>query len=179
MDRLRDTLITFLCALFGFLSPIRDFMTAIVLLFIVDFVCGLIQGLHDGEDWNWHKAFAFVIKCLIFFALATFIFVCGHFMHNDTGAIQCVSYICYVMFYFTGTNILKNIRVVVTNGTDLAKTLDFIIWVITLKIVEKIPFLAQYMSNDQRKGDVKKSIIQGNNSAINDVNKEKNDNESK
>lgn len=151
MDDVRIVIANLISAVFSFLAPIQDFMTSIVVLFIVNFVFGLTADIVDGAGWKWKKAFKFFTHCLIFFALAASVYVCGHFMHNESGAIQCVTYICYVAIWAYSVNVFRNLKVILKGGTPLYKVVDIIYYVLTLKMVSKIPFLSDYLNNKEEK----------------------------
>ena len=144
MDDIRIILANLISAVFSFLAPIGDFMTAIVILFIVNFVFGLTADIIEGAGWKWRKAFKFITHSLIFFALAACVFVCGRFMHNESGAIQCVTYICYVAIWVYSVNICRNLKVVLKEGTPLYKVVD-------IKMVSKIPFVNDYINSKEDK----------------------------
>ena len=133
-------------AIVSFLSPIQDFMTGIVVLFVVNFIFGLTADMVGGEGWKWRKAFRFFIHCLIFFSLAASIYVCGHFMRNENGAIQCVTYVCYLAIWAYSINICRNLKIILRKDTPLFKVVDIIYYILTLKVVEKIPFLKDYIN---------------------------------
>lgn len=137
-------------AVMGFLAPITDFMTAAALLFAVNFIFGFLAGVVAQEGFKWKKAFTFFVHCFIFFGLITFIFMCGHFMHNREGAIQCVSVVCYAAIYIYGTNILRNLRFLVKNDTPLYKLLDYGYYVLSLKFCQNLPYWRDYMHKDTR-----------------------------
>lgn len=146
MSELKVIIINLISAVCGFLMPIHDFMVAVVLLFVMNFICGVTADVVHGDGWSTKKALTFVGHCFIFFGLATFIFASGHFMHNDSGAVQCVSYICYVAFYIYVINIVRNLRSVTLKGSTMYKLLDFVYFVLTLKLLNKIPYLSDYFN---------------------------------
>lgn len=147
MDNIRYFCMGLLSAMAAFFSPIYDFMTAVVLLFIVNFICGLTADVVEGHRWSTKKALIFILYCFIYFGLCAFIFACGHFMHNDEGAVQCVSYICYVALYIYGVNIVRNLMKIVAKGSSLYKILDIIYYALTFEFIHKIPFLENYFNN--------------------------------
>jgi len=83
--------------------------------------------------------------------LAAAVFTCGHYMHNEQGAIQCVSYICYIAFYIYGVNILRNTRSMLLEGSGMYRVVDILYYVLTLKVVDKIPFLSEYLKKTTNK----------------------------
>lgn len=128
----------------AFFSPIKDFMTAAVLLFIVNFFCGLLADIVVGNKWKTKKALIFVWYCFLYFGLCAFVFACGHFMRNEEGAVQCVSYVCYLALYIYGVNIVRNLKKVVVSGSSMYRILDIIYYVLTFEFVKKIPYLSNY-----------------------------------
>ena len=65
-------------------------------------------------------------------------------MRNEGGAVQCISYICYVALYIYGTNIIRNLRKCVIEGSALYRILDIIYFVLTFEFIKKIPYLKEY-----------------------------------
>lgn len=153
MEELRAIIINLVAVVFGFLQPISDFMTAVVILFAANFLCGLVADAVSGEGWRTKKALQFILHCFIFFGLAFFLFSCGHFLHNEAGAVQCVSYICYVAFYIYFVNILRNLCGIVDEKSRLFQLLNFLYWVVTLKFAERIPYLKEYRETYQPDAD--------------------------
>lgn len=144
LDSLRYFLIGLVSAMAAFFSPIKDFMTAAVLLFIVNFFCGLLADIVVGNKWQTKKALIFVWYCFLYFGLCAFVFACGHFMRNEEGAVQCVSYVCYLALYIYGVNIVRNLKKVVVSGSSMYRILDIIYYVLTFEFVKKIPYLSNY-----------------------------------
>lgn len=155
MNEVKVVIIGIINAVLGFLSPIHDFMIAIVILFVLNFIFGLTADIVTGGEWSWRKAFRFFTHCLVFFVIAAAVFTCGHFMHNQDGAVQCVSYICYVAFYVYAVNIFRNLRHMLKEGTDMYKVVDILYYILTLKVVDKIPFLGEYL-NKKKDGSTAK-----------------------
>lgn len=144
LDNIRYFCMGLISAMAAFFSPISDFMTAVVILFIVNFICGLTADIVEGNKWDTKKALIFIVYCFIYFGLCAFIYACGYFMHNNVGATQCISYICYVALYIYGINIVRNLKKVVVTGSSLYKLLDIIYYLLTFEFVHKIPYLDGY-----------------------------------
>ena len=153
MNEVKVIIVNVITAVLGFLSPIQDFMVAIVVLFACNFVFGLTADMVTGGEWSWKKAWRFLWQSFIFFVLAAAVFTCGHYMHNEGGAIQCVSYICYVTIYIYGVNILRNIRHMLQEGSGMYRVVDILYYVLTLKVVDKIPFLSEYLKKSKKEAD--------------------------
>ena len=149
MDEVRVAIINIIGAVLGFLAPIQDFMVAIVILFILNFIFGLTADMVTGGTWSWRKAFRFFTHCFVFFVMAAAVFTCGHYMHNQEGAVQCVSYICYVTIYIYAVNILRNLRHMLLEGSGMYRVVDILYYLLTLKVVDKIPFLSEYLNKNK------------------------------
>lgn len=144
LDSIRYFFMGLISAMAAFFSPISDFMTAVVILFIVNFICGFTADIVEGNKWDTKKALIFIVYCFIYFGLCAFIYACGYFMHNNNGAVQCISYICYVALYIYGTNIIRNMKKFVIVGSALYRILDIINYVLTFEFIKKIPYLKEY-----------------------------------
>ena len=129
MDEIKVFILNVIGAVLGFLAPIQDFMVAIVILFVLNFFFGLTADMVTGGEWSWRKAFRFFTHCFVFFVLAAAVFTCGHYMHNEGGAVQCVSY--------------------------MHRVVDVLYYVLTLKVVDKIPFLSEYLKKANKEEEVK------------------------
>lgn len=150
MNELRHLVINIITAVMAFLSPIKDFMMALILLFGMNFICGVLADILAGKDWSFRKAFTFIKHCFLLFGLAAFIYACGNYMHNQSGAIQCVSYISYLAIWIYSINIVRNMKLMCMEGTSMYKLLDIIYYIISVKIITKIPYLQEYV--EQKKG---------------------------
>ena len=155
MDEIKVFILNVIGAVLGFLAPIQDFMLAIVILFVLNFFFGLTADMVTGGEWSWRKAFRFFTHCFVFFVLAAAVFTCGHYMHNQEGAVQCVSYICYVTIYIYAVNILRNLRHMLLEGSGMHRVVDVLYYVLTLKVVDKIPFLSEYLKKANKEEEVK------------------------
>lgn len=140
-------------AILSFFMPISDFMVAMIMLFIVNFVFGLLADIVDGKGWEKKKAEMFFLYCLVFFAVAMFIFAIGHFLHANDEAIQGVKYLCVVSLWFFGVNISRNWKMITREGSTFNKLASFIYYVLSMQIVEKVPFLKQFIEEKKEAGN--------------------------
>jgi hypothetical protein len=53
MNDIRSVIIAVTGAFFALLSPIQDFMAGMLILFVVNFVFGLLAAVFNGEEWSW------------------------------------------------------------------------------------------------------------------------------
>ena len=153
-----------LCAVFGallsFFFPLKDFVYAMLILFFVNFVFGVIAGQLHGEEWELRKALVFFVHCTLFFVLMVAIFSTGFFMHSSEESLGIVKVLCSIAFWFYSTNIVRNWRLMLVEGTIMWSIADFIYYILTLKMVEKIPFLSGYLKTTHVDIDSKKGSIE-------------------
>ncbi len=125
--------------------PIRDFMYAMLIVFVLNYIFGWIAGMTHGEHWDWKKSMVFFRHCALFFVMTASVFVTGHFLHNDEETVGVVKVLCGVAIWFYGTNIVCNWQQMLLKDTTMWKVTGFIYYVLTLKMVDKIPYLSEYL----------------------------------
>lgn len=153
MAELKGFLIAACSAVLSFFMPIGDFIEAMILLFVVNFVFGLLADIAHGGGWDKKKANMFFLYCLVFFAIALFIFTIGHLLHAHDEAVQGVKYLCVVSLWFFGVNIARNWMQITKEGSTFHKLAEFIYYVLSMQVVEKIPLLRQFVKSKIEHGD--------------------------
>lgn len=151
MAEIKGFLIAALSALLSFFMPISDFIVAMILLFLVNFVFGVLADIVNGGKWEKRKANMFFLYCLVFFAIALFIFTIGHLLHAHDEAVQGVKYLCVISLWFFGVNIARNWKEITKEGSTFHNLASFIYYILSMQIVEKIPFLQDFMKDKQNK----------------------------
>ena len=149
MNDIRSFVFVIIGAFFALLNPIQDFMLAMLILFVVNFVFGLLAAIHAGEEWSWRKAGMCFVYCFIFFATAASMFIVGHYMHSEEQTLACVKYVCIAAIGVFGTNILRNWRSLCTPGSAWHKFLSLLYYVLTIKFVEKLKLTRSIEPNQE------------------------------
>ena len=62
-----------------------------------------------------------------------------------------VKVLCGVAIWFYGTNIVRNWRQMLIEDTTMWKVAGFIYYVLTLKMIDKIPYLSEYLRSTDTK----------------------------
>lgn len=127
------------------LCPIRNEIFALVLLFAVNFLFGLLADLCNHRDWSFRKAFCMFRDAAVFFVMLAAIYLLGHFKGEDRAVVQCISFLTYVAMYFYGTNILRNARMVTHESSTLFRILDFLYYLLSLRVVKRGGYLKNYL----------------------------------
>lgn len=87
IDELRGILMVLGSWLFSRLVPIADFMQGMLLLFLINFVFGVVDDVVKGNAWEWRKARTFFLHILVFFVIAACMCIVGYFLHNAEEAV--------------------------------------------------------------------------------------------
>lgn len=137
MNDLKTVIVSVVGAIFALLAPIQNFMYAMLLLFGINFVFGVVAAVVKKEGWSTKKALYFFWYCAIFFITACAAFIIGHLMGEKEQAEAVVKIICYVAIYIFGTNIFRNWLQILTPGTAWYKFVDLIYYVLSVKFIER------------------------------------------
>lgn len=153
LEQFKYLICTVLSGLLTFFFPIKDLMYAMFTVFFVNFVFGVVAGRLNGEEWSWKKAGVFFIHCGLFFFVTSMVFTTGFFMGEREDTRGVVKLLCWVAIWFYGTNIARNWQLMLVEGTIMWKIAGFVYYVLSLKAVEKIPFLSGYLKTAHVKVD--------------------------
>ncbi|MCR4774605.1 MAG: phage holin family protein [Prevotella sp.] len=146
IDNVKIIMVNIASVILAFFQPIEDFCLAVFILLVANYICGLLADIIKGEEWSKRKTLQFFTHAVMLYGLALLIFACGHFMHARVEATQVVGYLFYVAFFFYGTNVVRNLRSLSVVDSPMYKLTDFLYYLLTFKIVEKIPFLSGYVA---------------------------------
>lgn len=156
-ERLQDLCVSLLKGVWVFLvtlltnffQPIHDFLLVVFILFILNFLYGLLSDISRGVDFSLKKAFQSVWYVVGFMLLLFLSFAIGKKMHlEDSSVVDFTSWITWVVIYFYGTNILRNWKVIQPKN----EVVSFLYWVLSVKFVEKIKHLGDYFRKDKDNG---------------------------
>ena len=144
MSDLKSMLIMVVGGVLSLLSPIEKFMWAMIVLFILNFMFGLLSAIVNKEGWSTKKAMWFFGYCAIFFVTCASLFVIGHFMGQPDEAQAVVKCICFLAVYIFSVNIVRNWRSVLVKGTAWYKFVDLLYYVLTMEVIENLPMVKRW-----------------------------------
>lgn len=156
MEQIRQVLVGIVVAVMAFLKPIEGELSSLFLIFFLNFLFGYLTGsIANGEKFDIKKAVRCIGEATVFFILCLAVFMLGRFKGADAGALQCESFITYVIIYLYSTNILRNLQMLFKKGTTPWMVISFLYYVLRFKFVEKIPYLSEYLNviNKEEKED--------------------------
>lgn len=149
MNDIRCYLVGVMWTFLSLMAPIKDFMVAMMMLFGLNLLVGIVAARFNGEEWSWKKFGMFFVCCAIFFVTVASLFIIGHFLQSDTEALFCVKWVCIAATYLFTTNILKNMRRMLVEDSPWYKLVDFGYYALTLGFVEKFPAYKTYQEAKQ------------------------------
>lgn len=149
MDSFKLMVASLFANIAGLLFPIKNDIFGLVLLFCVNFVVGLLADIANHREWSFTKAFCFFRDAAIYFVMVASIYLLGHLKGEEIAAVHCVSFMIYVAIYFYGTNILRNARMITNEGSTLFRILEFLYYVMSLRILERYGYIKDYIDNEK------------------------------
>lgn len=150
MEDVKFVICSVVSGVLSLLVPIKDFMIAMIIVFSLNYLFGWVAGMVHGEKWSLKKSMVFFYHCTLFFVLTAALFVTGHFMHNDGETLGVVKALCGIAIWFYATNIARNWQAMLVEDTTMYKVAGFVYYVLTLKMVDKIPYLSEYLKNGSK-----------------------------
>jgi len=151
IERIKDMIIGIFLAIIAYLRPIEGELTALFVIFLMNFLFGYVSGMVKGEDFNLKKALVCIGHAAVFFVLCAAVYTIGRMKGQMDGAVQCVSFITYIVIYFYSLNVLKNCKKIFVEGTPPWMVVSFLYYVLRFKFVERIPYLSEYLNTSEKK----------------------------
>lgn len=147
IENIRSLFVGIAIAVLAFLKPIEGELTSLMIVFFLNFVCGYLSGMiANHEDFNLKKALRCGAEATVFFILCSAVYAVGQMKQQQSGALQCVSFVTYVVLYFYGLNILKNLKKIFKQGSAPWQIVAFLYYFLRFKFIERIPGLSDYLS---------------------------------
>ena len=132
--------------LLAFFAPIGDNFVAMVWLFALNFLFGLLADILAGRDFSMRKAITCITHATLFFALCASLYGIGYYQHMRNEVLQqCVSSFCWILVYCYSTNIVRNVRSMLLHETPAYKALDLLYSTLTLAFVKALPFVGEIL----------------------------------
>ena len=154
MDGLKIVTASLVANVVGLLFPIWNDIFGLVLLFTANFVVGLLADVCNRREWSFRKAFCFFRDAGIYFAMVACIYLLGYFKGEERAAVHCVSFMIYVAIYLYGTNILRNARMITNEKSTLYRVLDFLYYILSLKVLQRSKSLKNYIDYEKHNGNI-------------------------
>lgn len=145
MENFKALVVCVFTGLMAYLNPISGDLISMLVIFLLNFCFGLLAAIIvNDEEFKFKKAFRCVSEATIFFLLVCAIFFIGKQKGNIDGALQCVSFVSYSVFYFYGVNMLRNLKLLFPNSRAIAFLYD----ILSIEFAKKIPGLNNYLGKE-------------------------------
>lgn len=154
-EQIKNVIVGIILAIIAYLEPIDGELQTLLLVFFLNFLFGYISGMVKGEDFSLKKAIVCVGHAAVFFILCAAVYVVGRLKGQMDGAVQCVSFITYLVMYFYGLNILRNLKKIFKDGTPPWHVANTLYFILRFKFIEHIPYLSDYL--DKNGGKIEES----------------------
>ena len=132
-------------------KPIEGELSSLMIVFTLNFIFGYLSGMiAKGENFELKKAVVCIGHTTVFFVLCAAVYAIGRFKGQMEGSVQCVSFISYLVLWFYGCNILKNLKQIFRKGTPPWYVVSFLYYLMRFKFIEKIPYLSDYLNYTEK-----------------------------
>jgi len=154
-DKVKDIIIGVVLAILAYLRPIEGELSSLMIVFVLNFIFGYLSGMiAKGENFELKKAVVCIGHATVFFVLCAAVYAIGRFKGQMTGSVQCVSFISYLVLWFYGCNILKNLKLIFKKDTPPWYVVSFLYYLMRFKFIEKIPYLTAYFNYAEKEEKV-------------------------
>lgn len=138
---IRGILGTLTATLLDFFYPIHNFLLVIAIFATLNIIIG---SWADTGCWSFRKAFKAIMYLIGYMALLLLSFATGVFMNQSEATVaDFTSWITWVMIYFYSANILRNWNIKQPDN----RVIEFLYWVATFKIIDKLEFLGEFLKH--------------------------------
>lgn len=152
MEYFKNLIVGLITGIAAYLNPIGGEIKSLLAVFAINFLFGLLIALLiNHESFSFKKAWRCIWEATVFFALVCFIYFIGEHKGNPSGALQCVSFITYSVFYFYGVNILRNIKQLLPDTSVGYKVVAFLYYILSVEFIKNIPGLTNYLTKEEKK----------------------------
>lgn len=153
MENIRTVVVSFLAAIGAYLNPVNGELKSLLAIFMLNFVFGYLAGmLANHERFMIKKAMRCIGEATIFFVLVCSLYFIGEHKGNTEGAMQCISFVTYVVFYFYMLNILRNILFLTKKGSTAYNAISLIYYLFSVEFIRNIPAVEKYLNIHRKNG---------------------------
>jgi len=144
MESLKSFITVSLAAILAYFEPVQHVLAAILLLFALNFIFGLVADLVSSRNFSFRKAFSCIREASVFLLVLASVFFIGDHLEAKAEALQMISTIAYALVYFYSVNICKNLRQIFPESKPIAILYDLL----SIEILSKLPKTIHFQKND-------------------------------
>lgn len=141
-------------SILAYLKPISGDLQSLIVLFAINFVVGLLNGLlANGESFSYKKAWQCINEAVMFLMLICFAYFITERIGNQAQGIRIISFFVWSIIYFYVVNIMRNLKGLFCHHTLAYRTLSFIYYIISIEFVKRLPELGDFLNKEDKKND--------------------------
>jgi hypothetical protein len=142
MQSLKSFTVVSLAAILAYFEPVHNVLAAVLLLFALNFLFGLLAGIVvNGEKFSFRKAFVCIREVSVFLLILATVFFVGDHLGARGESLQAVSTIAYALVYFYAVNICKNLRELFPQS----RPISYLYYLLSIEVLCKLPLLNNYL----------------------------------
>lgn len=146
INKLTTAIVALFFQILAYLYPLGNEIFILAMVFVANFFTGMSTDLVvNDSSFSFKKAWRCIKELTTFFALVCFVYTFGEKKGSPEGAVQCVSFITYVVTWFYSQNILRNIRALFRKETAAYRIIDFFYYIVSVEFVKNIKFLSTWI----------------------------------
>lgn len=150
-DNIKTTVVAVTMQMLAYFKPLDDELFILWMIFIVNFMAGLINDLIvNNGSFSFKKAWRCVTEVSMFFFMCLVIFTFGEKKGWADRSTQAVSFLTYVITWFYSQNILRNLKGLTMQGSAAHGVITFLYYIVSVEFVKKIPYLKQWVTDMNR-----------------------------
>ena len=140
-----------LISILAYLRPISGDLESLIVLFSMNFIVGLLNGLIvKCESFSYKKAWQCINEAVMFLMLICFAYFITERIDSQIEGIRIISFFVWSIIYFYIVNIIRNLKGLFYNHTIAYRTLNFIYYIISIEFVKRLPQLNDYLKKEKK-----------------------------
>ena len=145
MESIKSLTAVSLAALLAYFEPVHNVLAAVLLLFALNFLFGLLAGVvTNKEKFSFRKSFACIREVSVFLLLLTAVFFVGDHLGARGESLQAVSTIAYALAYFYAVNICRNLRELFPQS----KAISYLYYLLSIEVLTKLSLLNNFLKTE-------------------------------
>jgi phage-related holin len=144
MESLKSFIAVSLAAILAYFEPVQHVLAAMLLLFALNFIFGLVADLVSSRNFSFRKAFSCIREASVFLLVLASVYFIGDHLEAKAEALQMISTIAYALVYFYSVNICKNLRQIFPKSKPIVLIYDLL----SIEILSKLPKTIHFQKKD-------------------------------
>ena len=145
-DVVKLTSATIVSALIAYIQPLHKAMFALLYIFIINMVFGILSDIIVNRKRLSTKKFMLSMAyAAIYLSVIVSVYVVGEKMGDVWEALFIDKTLTYVFIYFYVANIFKNLKALFPRNRPIA----FLDYILHLEVLKRIPELHRFLQNEE------------------------------